>query len=369
MNVTVKEKRSDKLFCLSLAFFVFTFVIFLICFFSEKFAGFYAGTVSYVLRLILSVVTGVIPFSVAEVCVLFTPVGVILGVVWSVRRIANKNFCVKRFAKITASVVFIALSLFYNVLGVCYFVNPLEETLGLERTRLTRKELYEDAMYTKSMLEKAAEKVTFDKSGASVNPHSYSETDRLINEGYSKLSQSGVLKTAMVGQSKKIMLSPLMTYTHISGMYMPFTGEANVNVNYPDYVVAYTIAHEKAHQRGIAEEDAANFVAFLACMSSGDDYLVYSALMNMYDSFLDETLSKDTEMYTELVDNTDIKIIREMYAYYKFFEKYAYSTASEIAGTVNDTYIKAMGDDDGVKSYGLVIELYHAYIKKDEIGL
>lgn len=72
-------------------------------------------------------------------------------------------------------------------------------------------------------------------------------------------------------------------------------------------------------------------------------------------------------MYTELVDGTDNKIIGEMYAYYKFFEKYQSSSASKIAESVNDTYIKVMGDEQGVKSYGLVIELYHAYIKKEGV--
>ena len=208
--------------------------------------------------------------------------------------------------------------------------------------------------------------ITFAKDGSSVNPHTWRETNKLIDKGYDSLREGGVYNSYIIGSSKPILLSEPMTYTHISGMYFPFTGEANINTNYPDYVVAFTIAHEKAHQRGIAREDEANFMAFLACMASDDEYLKYAALMNMYDYFLDETFDQDVEIYNQLVDETDSRIIGEMYSYYKFFKKYNDSSASRVTNRVNDTYIKAMGDDEGIKSYGLVIELYHAYIEKEK---
>ena len=359
------KKSKNRVFYITLSLCIYTVLVLCGCMFSKSFAQVYSNTVSAFLRFLLSFVTGFLPFSVAEICVILIPVGVIAAAVWMVRSVVKKSFKAKLVIKNVAIVLFCVFTVFINVFGVCYFKEPIENTLQLDRKLLSRKELYEDAVYTRTLLENAADKVSFDVKGASVNPHSYSKTDELVNNGYDILSKSGVYKSFMPGQSKKIMLSPLMTYTHISGVYMPFTGEANVNVNYPDYVTAFTIAHEKAHQRGIASEDGANFMAFLACMASGDEYLEYAALMNMYDYFLDETLVQDTEMYTQLVNDTDIRIIKEMYAYYKFFEKYANSTASEIASNVNDTYIKAMGDDKGVKSYGLVIELYHAYIEKE----
>ena len=357
--------KNNRVLYITLSLCLYTVVVVLICAVNDNFAQGYSDTVSSFLRIALSLVTGFLPFSVAELFVVIIPFLVIFLIVRAVRNVIKKSFCLKCVVKKIIVIVLCAFTVFMNVFGVCYFSKSLEDRLNLTRTFLTRKELYEDAVFTRNMLENASENVIFDESGASVNPHSYLETDELVNKGYKVLSQSGVYKSFMIGQSKKIMLSPLMTYTHISGMYMPFTGEANVNVNYPDYVTVFTIAHEKAHQRGIASEDEANFMAFLACMASGDDYLKYSALMNMYDYYLDETLVQDIEMYTELVDGTDNKIIGEMYAYYKFFEKYQRSKASKIAESVNDTYIKVMGDEQGVKSYGLVIELYHAYIKKE----
>ena len=54
-----------------------------------------------------------------------------------------------------------------------------------------------------------------------------------------------------------------MTYTHISGIYTFYTGESNININYPDFVVASSATHEMAHQRGVARENEANFVSFV----------------------------------------------------------------------------------------------------------
>ena len=54
--------------------------------------------------------------------------------------------------------------------------------------------------------------------------------------------------------------------------------EANVNVDVPRYTIAHTMCHELAHLRGFIREDEANYIAYLACMASGDPELMYSAL-------------------------------------------------------------------------------------------
>ncbi len=364
----IKENGSKKIrifFKTAVTAFLLSTAVLALCIVNTNFAQWYCDTVSAFFRYVAALVTGFLPVSVAEICVILLPFVFVLLVIFAVRAVVKRSFNVKSTVMTVFSVIFSAYAVFVNVFAVCYFKYPLEAQLDLERSALAKEELYSDAVYTHKMLCDYADDVNYDKSGASVSPRSFYETGKLIDKGYDALSDSGVYKSIMIGNAKPVFLSKLMTYTHISGMYMPFTGEANVNTNYPDYVVAFTIAHEKAHQRGIADEDEANFMAFLACMASDDEYLKYSAMMNMYDYYLDETLVNDTQLYTELVENTDRRIIGEMFSYYNFFKKYSDSSAAKAADKVNDTYIKAMGNDDGIKSYGLVIELYHAYIVKE----
>ena len=130
------------------------------------------------------------------------------------------------------------------------------------------------------------------------------------------------------------MLSEPWTYTHISGVYTYFTGEANINTNFPDYTIPYTAAHEMAHQRGIAREDEANFIAVLVCISS-----VYSSL------------------------KTNVRA--EMAAYSAFFDKYRENVVANVSEAVNNSYLQIHGTV-GSKSYGLVVDLAVAYYRRGE---
>ena len=225
--------------------------------------------------------------------------------------------------------------------------------------------MYNASMIITKDLEETLDHVSFAKDGSSELIHDWRTVSKLIDGGFDKISKEYDFISKTNALPKKIMLSKYMTYTHISGIFMPLTGEANVNTNYPDYVVTFSIAHEKAHQRGIASEDEANFVAFLALVNSGDEYLEYAGYMSMFEYFLDSMYVHDTQMYYYLIGNSDERVIGELYSYSVFFDEYRDSTASDVADNINDTYIKTMGDSEGVKSYGKVVELMCAYLNKE----
>ena len=361
-----KEKNADKRrICLTVCavLFVYTALVLVICIFSRSFSETYCRTVSSFLRFSLSGVTGIFPFSLAEALLFLLPCAILLceAVILIKRKFTFKGFLKRAFILVT-----VMFFLFVNVFGVCYFRKPLEDNMSFEIVSFSENELKEAAEFVKSELEKSCENVFFGDDGASQNPHSWKQMNKKIDYGFSRLEREYPFVSHINADAKRIALSRYMTYTHISGIFIPFTAEANVNTNYPEYVVAFSAAHEKAHQRGIAGEDEANFVAFLACLASGDDYLEYAGLLSMYDYFLDEAYKTDTEMYRELLENTDIRILREMYAYSVFFDEYRNSTASVVADKVNDTYIKTMGDSEGVKSYGSVVSLCTSYLLQKE---
>ncbi|MCL2559852.1 MAG: DUF3810 domain-containing protein [Turicibacter sp.] len=67
------------------------------------------------------------------------------------------------------------------------------------------------------------------------------------------------------GSYKTVVTSDVLSRARIAGVYGMFTGEPNVNAQLPDVARLFTVAHESAHQRGVAHEDETNFVAFMAC--------------------------------------------------------------------------------------------------------
>ena len=133
---------------------------------------------------------------------------------------------------------------------------------------------------------------------------------------------------------------------------------------FPDYTIAYTAAHELAHQRGIAPEDEANFVAFLVCLESDDPYIRYSGYTNMLEYVLSALYRADGKSYTEVYRKIDNAVRREFAAYSDFFDKYRDSTASRVTDKVNDTYLKLNGTEGSV-SYGLVVDIAVAYYKNE----
>ena len=75
---------------------------------------------------------------------------------------------------------------------------------------------------------------------------------------------------------KPMFFSRLQSMMGFPGVYFPFTGEANVNVDAPACLVPATIAHEMSHQRMVFSELEANFVGIAAAVSCGDPVFQYS---------------------------------------------------------------------------------------------
>lgn len=355
------RKSKVPMICISILFF-FSVVLLLICRNNDLFCEWCCRYLSSPIRLISAYFTSILPFSLAEVLVISIIPLVFIVLIALTVSIFKKKF--KIFCGFTLMCTMILSSIYILNFGLNYYRTPIEKNLNVKRISPDNEDLISTCNILIDEIEKILPQISFKESGASSNPNTFKDTDKMINDGYTSLRKNYNFFSDINAKSKKILLSEYMTYTHISGMYMPFTGEANINTNYPDYVIAYTIAHEKAHQRGIAGEDEANFMAFLSCMSSNDPYLEYCALMSMLDSYLAALYKTSEQDYVKVIESCDKKIIGEMFAYYTFFEKYSDSKASQIASDVNDAYLKAQGQQSGVQSYGLVIELMQGFIEK-----
>lgn len=55
----------------------------------------------------------------------------------------------------------------------------------------------------------------------------------------------------------------------VAGIFIPFTGEALVDITRSPVAIPFTAAHELAHMLGVADEAAANLLAYERCVSYG----------------------------------------------------------------------------------------------------
>ncbi len=108
---------------------------------------------------------------------------------------------------------------------------------------------------------------------------------------------------------KKIMFTGLFSSIGVSGIYNPFTGEANVNMDPPDFLMPATVCHEMAHQSGIAPEDEANYIAYIVCSRHPDPFFQYSGNILAMRYAMSTLRRIDTASYSRLWGeiNDDIK--------------------------------------------------------------
>ena len=336
------------------------YILFLIF---PKFADFFNRYVSPFIRGTLSYLTGWIPFSLAECILLLVPVIIIAVVSLGIKYYGSSWKNVGVFCLIILSVGAYVFSTFTLGFFPAYKGSRLDAKMGLEKSKITSGDLLYTSLVLANNLKFIADDIVMDEKGASVMPYGYDELNDKLMDAYQKVCSKYDFIQKLDSRYKRIMLSEPMTYTHISGVYTFFTGEANINTNFPDYTLPFTAAHEFAHQRGIAREDEANFVAFLVCMEADDPYIQYSGYLNLYEHVGLALIASEPELYTTAYQALPQKARSEMMAYSRFFEKYADNIASDVSGVINDLSLKANGTE-GTVSYSMVVELAVAYYKQ-----
>jgi hypothetical protein len=264
------------------------------------------------------------------------------------------------------SVASLFLSSFILTFGTGYRGSPLDQKLEIKREDVSKNELYEAAEYLIGQINELSDVINYGEDDFSQMPYSFETMNDKLLDAYESFSTDNGFVKHFNTRLKPVALSEPMSYTHITGVYSFFTGEANINVNFPDYTIPYTAAHELAHQRGIAREDEANMIAFLVCIESDDVYIRYSAYLNMYEYISNALYRADKELYYSAFNQLSRKVYLEEVAYSKFFDKYQDSSASAVSGAVNDAYLKAQGTE-GKKSYGMVVDLTVAYLKSQNL--
>ncbi|MCI9405389.1 MAG: DUF3810 domain-containing protein [Oscillospiraceae bacterium] len=156
---------------------------------------------------------------------------------------------------------------------------------------------------------------------------------------------------------KPVAFSWGMSHLRLTGMFSPFTIEANYNRNIPDYEIPYTVCHELAHLKGWIREDEAGFIAYLACRGSDDPALRYSGTLNALSYAMNALYGAGwQDSYWRIYESLPEKAkadYRFSNAYWKQFE----TKVAEVSTSLNDGYLKANAQTDGVQSYGRMVDL------------
>lgn len=328
----------------------------------------YARGLGFFIARALSLVSGVVPLSLAEIALGGVAVYFLLpGAVALVHVIRGRRGLLNAIAAGALRLaVFgaVVLSLFYVCWGVNYARAPLAARLGwppIERPANdaeNRRLAEEMAALTRQLVDATnanyrqfAGRDDLDRpSRRSDGPASL---DAVLESAYARVParlglEAGV--AAARGRAKPIVTSELMNYLGLTGFYFPWTGEANYNRLEPGPSLPHTVAHEKAHQRGIAREDEANFIGYLACILSDDPYVRYSGYLFAQRQLLGELAARNMAGARALVGLRIAGVQRDVDFIRAFWQQYE-GAASRVSETVNDTYLRSQGERRGVAAY------------------
>lgn len=165
---------------------------------------------------------------------------------------------------------------------------------------------------------------------------------------------------------KMALSSPLLTRATIEGITSPFTAEALVNGQIPAMSLPYTACHEAAHVRGIAREEDANLVAYLACRASGQSYFRYSGAISALQSALNALRKADEAAYLACLAQLDPAVRDDLSAHAAFWAPYYDTKVAEVSGQINNTYLQTVSSgEQSTRSYGRVVDLLLALQRKE----
>ncbi len=169
---------------------------------------------------------------------------------------------------------------------------------------------------------------------------------------------------------KPLLFSDFMCQQYMQGYYFPFSMEANYNdvmylMNKPA-----TLCHELAHLKGYIYEDEANFIGFLACISSEDlvfQYSGYLSVLNYLDNDFYDAMGGDLERY-----RSEEPILPQVFADNIFVKQEDWDRINEealidteIVEAASDSFTEASlrlnGVEDGMISYNRVVKLLLQY--------
>lgn len=156
---------------------------------------------------------------------------------------------------------------------------------------------------------------------------------------------------------KPMMFEPLYSKTGVSGYFGPFFNEIHVNNYSLNFTYPSTLAHEMAHQFGIALESEANLYAFVICAHSDNEKIRYSAYVSTLRYLLNDIYQFLPEEYESLRASIRPEIITDLRQNREHWLAARDESLSAMQDKVYDGYLKTNKISSGQANYSEVVGL------------
>ena len=301
------------------------------------------------------------PFSVAEVLTAVFLTGCVIWLVRSVvllfRHRAPRPF-LRRLLSLGAAWLWLWSGLCW-LWNAAYYIPTFAQREGLEAAPCSVEELSAVTEYFARQAASRASLVIRDEEG-----HFAEDLSGCFEQGtriYQNIQTEFPSLNIKSVRAKPLLCSKLQSILGFTGMYFPFTGEANVNVDAPACLVPATIGHEMAHQRMVASELEANFVGIAACTSCDDVAFQYSGYLMGLIQLCNARYSVSPDNWFDIAGRTFTPELARDWTDNNDYWEALESPVENTAGDMYDTFLKSNDQELGILSYGACVDLLVCY--------
>ena len=318
----------------------------------------------------LSTAAARLPFSVAEVLVGIFAASVLVYLTAAVIGVIRKQRKLRGICLILLTVLCIGLTVyaaFCALWGVYYYGDDFATQSGLDDSPIALEDLKAVTVYFTTLVNRYAEQVPRDENGVCAM-----DRDAILARSNQVYRNAEQLFPCLEGpdiRAKGVHFSRVVSYIDFTGFFFPFTAEANVNTDFPTSLFPSTVAHELAHQRGVAKEQEANFCAVLSSLTYGDPEYCYSACLLAYIHLSNALYDADKSTWSAIYSSLSEPVLRDLAANREYWKQFD-TKVRKVYNTVYENFLYSYGQTLGLKSYGACVDLLvHYYIGEARAAL
>ncbi len=313
----------------------------------------------------LAVLTAKLPFSLAEFLYAAVIAGAMVYIISELIRLIGRGERRRRLYRLLMRMTALCLAiyaLFCLMWGTYYYGDDFAEKSGLRMEEISAEDLELVTLYFAARLNEYAPLVPRDGEGrcASDRAEILKKSPLLFREAAAEFP---CLEGPEV-PAKGMFFSLVMSIIDFTGFFCPFTGEANVNEDFPAGLFAATVAHELSHQRGVAKEQEANFTAVLASLKNGDAEYAYSACLMAYIHLGNALAGVKPEAHSMIAEGLDETVKADLRANNEYWERFE-NPVQTVTDTVYEGFLQSYGQELGMRSYGACVDLLVNFYRAD----
>jgi len=323
----------------------------------------YSNGVFSLIRVIIDSTIGWLPFPFLYLVLLGLIFGLVIKLKNHISNYKSPLDSLKRIGFRLISFLFAVVFFFLVMWGFNYARPSISQSLNFTPNPLTLEELKIELERSTQEVKAIREVLALANKDAIGERYFPKKIEKRIREDVvRKLDRLGF---STAGRVRGRLLKPkgILLRFSTAGVYFPWTGESNVDGGLHPLQIPFTLAHEFAHGYGFTDEGTCNFLAYLACIESDNVFTAYSGALGYWRYVASSYRRINREDYSDFYKKLPEGVKADLIQIDEYMDRYP-DIMPRLRNVTYDTFLKAQGVKEGVKSYNRVVMLVHGWNQK-----